>query len=197
MPTKGPKKSAVARKQIGKSAAQTGSVTTRLAHTAAYETSLAEYSGALDMMRKGDWAKALERFLAVEAGNPGEPELADRARTYAALCARKLAPAPEAPKTAEESYYRGIVLSNQARFEEALSLFEAALRMEPDTPRFLYARATVRAARGEADAAVADLRKAIAGDPHLRFQAGNDTDFETIRDDAGFIDVIEPTPAGA
>ena len=41
------------------------------------------------------------------------------------------------------------------------------------------------------------LRRAVAAEPTLRFQASNDSDFERIRDDAAFIDVIEPTPAGA
>jgi hypothetical protein len=30
----------------------------------------------------------------------------------------------------------------------------------------------------------------------LRFQASNDPDFDRVRDEAAFIDVIEPTPAG-
>ena len=51
--------------------------------------------------------------------------------------------------------------------------------------------------QGNAVAAVEDLRQAIAADPKLRYQAANDGDFEKIRDEAAFIDLIEPTPAGA
>ncbi len=48
-----------------------------------------------------------------------------------------------------------------------------------------------------ADNAVGDLRQAISLDPTLRFQAVNDSDFERIREEPGFIDIIEPTSAGA
>jgi len=47
------------------------------------------------------------------------------------------------------------------------------------------------------DAAVRDLRQAITVDPQVRFQAGNDPDFEAIREEPAFIDIIEPTPSGA
>ena len=51
--------------------------------------------------------------------------------------------------------------------------------------------------QGNAEAAVADLRKSISIDPLIRFQLINDSDFEQIRDEATFIDLIEPTPSGA
>ena len=44
--------------------------------------------------------------------------------------------------------------------------------------------------------AVSDLRQAIAADPQIRFQAINDPDFEQIREEPAFIDIIEPTPTG-
>jgi hypothetical protein len=69
--------------------------------------------------------------------------------------------------------------------------------LEPESPRFLYARASAAAIQGDAESAVKDLRRAIAADPQVRFQAGNDPDFESIREEPAFIDIIEPTPTGA
>ena len=63
--------------------------------------------------------------------------------------------------------------------------------------KVLYARATVHARVGNGELAIADLRAAVAIDPKLRFQATNDQDFDGIRDDASFIDIVEPTPAEA
>ena len=129
--------------------------------------------------------------------NRNEPELADRARMYAALCERKLAPPASAPQSAEERYYLGVLRGNQGRLDEAASLLDQALAAEPSSPRVLYARASIRALQGKTEQAVADLRAAIAGEPLLRHQAANDPDYERIRNEAAFIDVIEPSHAGA
>ena len=51
--------------------------------------------------------------------------------------------------------------------------------------------------KGATEKAVADLRQAISVDPTVRFQAVNDPDFERIREEPAFIDIIEPTPTGA
>ena len=58
-------------------------------------------------------------------------------------------------------------------------------------------RIQVEALQKNAERAVSDLRSAIAVDPTVRFQATNDTDFKLIREEPAFIDVVEPTPAGA
>ncbi len=166
-------------------------------HSAAYEATLKDYTAALELVHRGDYAAALERFRSVEKAAAEEPELAERARTYAALCTRRLAPSAPRPETAEGCYHLGVVRTNEGKLDEAVSLFDAALRLEPGSSRVLYARASARALQGATAAAVADLRQAVAADPRLRYQAANDPDFEKIRDEAAFIDVIEPTPTGA
>jgi tetratricopeptide (TPR) repeat protein len=169
----------------------------RAPHTEAYETALRAYGDALNLLRHGDFGGALQGFQAVESANRNEPELADRARTYIALCARKLAPPAPTPQSADERYYLGVLRGNQGRLDEAAGLLDQALAAEPASPRVLYARASIRALQGKTEQAVADLRAAIAGEPLLRHQAANDPDYERIRNEAAFIDVIEPSHAGA
>jgi hypothetical protein len=70
------------------------------------------------------------------------------------------------------------------------------MQQTPNSAKLLYARASAWAISGRADSAVSDLRQAIALDPTLRFQAVNDFDFERIREEPSFIDIIEPTSAG-
>jgi tetratricopeptide (TPR) repeat protein len=96
----------------------------------------------------------------------------------------------------DELYFQAVLSSNEGKYDEALSLFERALREHPDSPKVLYARASTWALKGNSEAAVGDLRRAIAADPKVRFQAANDPDFEPIREEPAFIDIIEPTPAG-
>ncbi len=166
------------------------------AHAEAYRQVLQDYEKALELMRRGDFAQARERLLALAAAAQEEPELADRARTYAAVCERKLAPPPAEPENPEDCYVAGVVAANAGRLDEAHRLLERALAADPEAAKYLYARASVFALEGRAEEAVAYLRRAIRQDPPLRFQAANDPDFEALRDDAAFIDVIESAPAG-
>lgn len=191
------KKAAPAKPGPVRKAPRTAEPPVRTPHSEAYEAALRAYGEALDLLRKKDFAGALPRFRAVESQNRNEPELADRARTYAALCERKLAPPASAPQSADERYYLAILRGNQGRYDEAATLLDQALSAEPSSPRVLYARASIRALQGKTDQAVADLRAAISGEPLLRHQAANDPDYERIRNEAAFIDVIEPSHAGA
>ena len=165
------------------------------AQTDAYKSSLKEFGAASKLLQKGDYSKAKEAFHAIAKGNPEERELVQRAETYVTICENKLAPAPGEPCTADDWYYQGVVNSNKGDHDEAIRCLGNALKQDPTSPKYLFARASAFGMQGNAQLAVADLRQAVLGDPAIRFQAVNDSDFEGIRDDAGFIDLIEPTPA--
>ena len=60
-----------------------------------------------------------------------------------------------------------------------------------------FVETMLRLGREKGEAAVADLRRAISAEPQVRFQASNDPDFEPIREEPAFIDIIEPTPSGS
>jgi hypothetical protein len=66
------------------------------------------------------------------------------------------------------------------------------VRLDGRSAKALYVRASVHAMRGSADRSIHDLRSAVGFDPTLRFQAINDPDFDSVRDDPAFIDVVEP-----
>ncbi len=161
----------------------------------AYQTALKEFGGATKLLRKGDNAKAKEMFQTIPDAIPEERELVQRVETYIAICEKRMAPAAGEPCTADDWYYLGVIRSNEGRFDEAIQYLGNALKQDPTSPKYLYARASTLGLQGNAQLAVADLRQAVLSDPTIRFQAVNDSDFELIRDDAGFIDLIEPTPA--
>ena len=80
------------------------------------------------------------------------------------ICDQQLAPPADSPETAEERYYRAVLLANDGELDEALPLLDRALVDRPDSPKVLYARASAWALKGNADAAVArpapgDLRR--------------------------------------
>lgn len=167
-------------------------------HTSeAYEAALGEYTSGVEAMRKGEFESALELFGKVRGLAPHEPELADRASIYTRICERKLAPPPSDPEAADDRFRKAVFLMNGGDVDEALQLLNRAVAEDPMCVDVLYVRACAWALKGAAEKAVGDLRQAIAVDPKVRFQAINDPDFERIREEPAFIDVIEPTPTGA
>ena len=98
--------------------------------------------------------------------------------------------------SAEALYHQAVVRSNEGQWDRAIELFDRAFAKDPSSD-ILYGRASSWALKGNADRAIADLRDAIAMNPLVRFHAVNDPDFENIREEPSFIDIIEPTSSGA
>jgi tetratricopeptide (TPR) repeat protein len=167
-------------------------------NVAQYEAAVAEFATAAEYVAKGNYAEAMPVFESIAARmSAEEPILADRSRSFAAVCARRLAaPSPET-NDPDQLFHRAVYASNSGRYDEALALLDKALSARPNDPTVFYARASVRGLQGNVEGAAGDLKRAVALDPHLRFQAASDPDFEKVRDEAAFIDVIEPTGAGA
>jgi len=183
-----------------KKGAVSGSKRQEIPHEDAYYKAVEEFEQAVGLLHEGKVREARTVFERLGKLLPDEPAFSQRARTYAAICDRKLAPRGEEPKTADELYYRGVWLANEgradaSRLDEALAMLDRALERERDSARILYARASTWALKRNAEAAVADLRRAVAADPGVRFQAAGDSDFETVREEPAFIDLIEPTPS--
>lgn len=161
-----------------------------------FKQAIAAFTSALEQLQRGEHAIARDHFKQVVADNPNETVLMDRCHTYITVCDRRLTPAPEAPTRPGDLYNTAVIQMNDGDTESAIRLLDHALQMEPGSARLLYARASARAIQAQADAAISDLRQAIAIDPTIRFQATNDPDFERIREEPSFIDIIEPTPTG-
>ena len=165
--------------------------------TQGYDEAVAAFGKAVESLNAGRFDEARGAFEAIIGSISDEPVLAERARMYIAVCDRRTKPAAESGNGADDLYYQAVLRMNDGDCEAAIQLLDQALQHDPTSVRVLYARASAWALHGQADAAVRDLRQAIAGDPAIRFQAVNDADFERIREEPAFIDIIEPTPTGA
>ena len=165
-------------------------------HELQYQEALASFSAAVELVHRKDYTKAREAFRTIETKHFDELALVDRARVYLKICDAKLAPATETPADLDGLYHQAVLHTNNGQYDQALALLERALAIQPDSAKALYARASAWALKGNAEAAVADLRRAIAAEPGVRYQAANDPDFGPIREEPSFIDIIEPTPAG-
>jgi tetratricopeptide (TPR) repeat protein len=162
-----------------------------------YAEAVRQFGAAVALMQRGDYGRAHEALRAVAHQNADEPALAERARMYARICERRTAAPPAEPTGAEPLYLRGVTLSNDGRWDEALRLFDRAIQAQPSSGWYIYARASTYALKGNVAAAIGDLRQAIALEPATRFRAVNDPDFEQVREEPAFIDLIEPTSSGA
>jgi tetratricopeptide (TPR) repeat protein len=165
---------------------------------AAYEAAVEQFATATALFVKGKFAEALPHFEAVAAAAAeDEPVLSDRARTYASICRRKIAIPPPMGDDADGLYHRGVVAANAGRLDEAWSSLDRAVAQKPNDASILYARASVRGLQGNAEGAASELKKAVALEPRFRYQAASDSDFDRVRDEAAFIDIIEPSNQGA
>jgi tetratricopeptide (TPR) repeat protein len=165
-------------------------------HDVKYQEALASFSSAVELVHERDYTKAREAFRDIETKHAEELALFDRARIYIKICDTRLAPTVAAPADFDGLYHQAVMHTNDGDYDAALGLLERALAIQPDSAKALYARASAWSLKGNAEAAVADLRRAIAAEPDVRYQAANDPDFEPIREEPSFIDIIEPTPAG-
>jgi len=142
--------------------------------------------------------EAAQLFNAVIAEYPDEKELLERTRVYLAVCNRHATPPDATPKTFDERLYAATLSVNRGAYDEGLSLLASLERDQPDHDHVQYLLAVVRAQRGEADAALTHLQKAIDLRPSLRVQAGTDTDLEPLHDNQAFNTLLDPArlPAG-
>ena len=80
------------------------------------------------------------------------------------------------------------------RYDEAKALLLQGLQLHPGNTSLLYDLACVEALLGESDNALEHLREA-ATNPRLREHAKKDSDFESLRDDPRFSEVLGSPPA--
>jgi tetratricopeptide (TPR) repeat protein len=153
-----------------------------------FQKALGVYAEAMKEFRKGRFDKAAELFRAFIDKYPGEREIADRARTYLAICAEKLKEPKETVvlKTAADYLHYAVFKTNSGEREEARKLLERALKIDAENARIHYLLAALSSRAGEFEAALESLRRAIQLDKFFRVLAQNEADFHPLWDDKKF-----------
>ncbi len=99
------------------------------------------------------------------------------------------------PDHADTLQNRGVTLRHLKLFEDSLESFNHALTLRPDHAGTFYNRACMYSLWGKPAEALNDLRRAIEGSPENREEARTDADFDNIRDDPRFQELVgEPKP---
>jgi len=160
------------------------------------EKAIREMERGLQNLHKQNYAEALVHFQAIRDGYPQEMELLDRAQMYARVCRNMMEEKKStAQRKPEEMFYLGVMKANEARYEEAVDLLDRALQLYPRDDKTHYVMASTRALKGDRELALTHLKEAIELNGANRIYAQNDPDFEPIRGDDGFQNLIYPDEA--
>jgi tetratricopeptide (TPR) repeat protein len=94
------------------------------------------------------------------------------------------------PDSYEAFCYKGVSLSWLGRYEEAIVAFDWAIKIKPDSYEAFYSKSCVLALTGEIELAITALRTSISIEPENRELAKTDPDFDAIRNDERFQQLI-------
>jgi len=150
------------------------------------------YEAGLKAMQehKFDKAKAvLEKIIA-----SGPKELADRARVHLSTCNQQLASSATSFKSQEEHFDYAVSLMNAGQYEQSRNHMEKILKQNPNADFAFYGQAVLDCLTGQVESSLKNLREAIRLNPHNRFQARNDSDFQNMADDPRFTELLYPEP---
>jgi len=160
------------------------------ARTANLDRAIKDYEEAVKLIARKEYGRAAHLFEAVIKAYPTEREVMDRSRMYLAICKSHSAGAAPKPKSSDEHYYLGVIASNDGRLDEAVEMFDKAVKLDSGSDKALYALASACAMKGDGAAASEHLAKAIELDPRNRTLAINDSDFDSIREDPEFASLV-------
>ena len=157
-----------------------------------HEKALKEFERGVGLLQKQSYSEAMERFQTIVGSFPQEKELTDRANVYLRICQNVLERKDPQPRKPEDSFYYGVIKANEANYDEAVRHLEKALQANPKDEKVHYVLASTLAAKGDRREALEHLREAIELNATNRIYARNDPDFEPLRDDENFQNLIHP-----
>ena len=85
---------------------------------------------------------------------------------------------------------RGIALGNLGRYEEAIASYDKALQLNSDDPNTYYNKACCYGLQNNGELAIENLQRAINLDEQCRDMAKTDRDFDQIREDTRFQELL-------
>lgn len=153
------------------------------------------FEAGLHLEQRQNFKKAREIFEKLVATAPAD--IADRARVHVKACAERGGEVAKPPKTAGEYHVLGVAKLNLRELDSAVEHLTKAQKLEPQREEIRYALAAAYALQGNAEAALEQLKTAIALRPQNRFQARHDADFQPLADDPRFLSLVSQDGSGA
>jgi tetratricopeptide (TPR) repeat protein len=149
------------------------------------------FEKAVKALGKKEHERAKDHLESLISSFPEERDVVERARTYLAACERAIERRPPfRPKAFEDLLSYGVYLHNRGEFQDALKLLQQAAEIHPKNEHALYCLAATAARAGDTTTAVKALRSAISANPACRAQARADSDFDPIREEDDFVNLV-------
>jgi tetratricopeptide (TPR) repeat protein len=155
-----------------------------------YPDAVSAYERGIAALQRRAYQTAADAFRDLMARFPEERELQERAQVYLRVCERELA-AAAAPKTTEERLVAATVALNAGQHDRTLTLLDEVLRDDPKSDLAEYMAAVVHCAKGEPEAAIARLQRAIELNPDNRNLARQDSDLDSLHSLDAFKALVE------
>jgi len=144
------------------------------------------FEQALRLFNRHDFSAAKPAFQSLLSKFAEQSEILARVRTYLAICDQRLARAPQVPRNADALYDQGVVEFNRGHTEEAIELFQKALKADPRADHVYYSLAAAHARLEDSPKALDALRRAIVIRPAHRSHARRDLDLAGLRSNEDF-----------
>src|SRR5207237_9106125 len=156
-----------------------------------FANAIQAYEAAIKLMHAEAFEKAMRAFNDLIAEHPEEPEIQERAKVLIHACEKKLhEKARTVLRSADDHYNVGIADLNRRELASAIQHLEHALKLAPKADHVLYALAAASAIQGDRNNALQYLKQAIHFRPENRFLAARDADFESLREDPDFKQLV-------
>jgi tetratricopeptide (TPR) repeat protein len=147
-----------------------------------HDQAVEAFERGFQALQQRQYGKAAGFLGAVLDNFTDEKDLQERARVYLVICERQAAREAK-PRSFEDRLHAATVIVNRGAFDEALALLRKLENDEPDNDFVHYLLSVVYTAVGNAEQALAHLRKAIELAPENQFRAAQDPDLEPLRQD--------------
>jgi tetratricopeptide (TPR) repeat protein len=146
-----------------------------------YAEAVGTYERAMQALQGKRYRDAAALLKKVITEYPDEKELLERAQLYMRFCERQLAPLDATPKTSEERIYAATLSLNAGDPERAVQQLTAALAQDPANDHAEYMLGVALAVRGNTDAAIPHLERAVALNHENRDLIAKEPDLEALR----------------
>ena len=146
-----------------------------------YAEAVGTYERAMQALQGKRYRDAAGLLKVVITQYPEEKELLERAQLYLRFCERQLAPLDATPKTSEERIYAATLSLNAGDADRAVQQLTAALAQEPANDHAEYMLGVALAQRGNLDAAIPHLERAVALNYENRDLIAKEPELEALR----------------
>jgi tetratricopeptide (TPR) repeat protein len=162
---------------------------TKITEDPRFAQAVQNYEAGLKSLQSHKYDKA-KAYLEKVIGSC--PELADRAATHLNTCNQHINDGAATFKNPEERYDFAVSLMNMGDYVSAREIFSELTQKHPKLDFVWYGAAALSCLMGHFPDAISGLSEAIRLNPANRYQARNDSDFQSLSDDPRFTELLYP-----